>query len=99
MRTNAQEVTFLALHCYDGNVKHNNEVMSWKGKRVVYAGTWMRASDIVSTFDVASSSTRTLAARSRARAMHSSCLCPVLRFPPPSVMSASKPPCTPFCNG
>lgn len=43
---------------------------------------------------LASSRMRIRALRSSALAMHRSCLCPVLRFPPPSDSLASKPLCT-----
>ncbi len=52
----------------------------------------MRASLAVSTLLVASSRTRTLALRRRARAMHSSCLWPELRLLPASPSTASNPP-------
>ena len=45
------------------------------------------------TLDVASSSTRMRVRCSSARAMHSSCRCPVLMLLPPSTTGASRPPC------
>lgn len=54
--------------------------------------TWIRASVAVSTEDVASSSTKILARRSRALAMQSSWRCPADKLPPPSATRASRPP-------
>jgi hypothetical protein len=45
---------------------------------------WIRASVLTSTEAVASSRTRILDLRSSARARLSSCLCPTLKFSPPS---------------
>ena len=64
-------------------------VQSAKAARTV---SCMRASLAVSTLLVASSRTSTLALRRRARAIHSSCLCPELRLLPASPSTASKPP-------
>lgn len=54
--------------------------------------TCMRASVAGSVLAVASSRTITLLCDSRARARHSSCRWPTLRFCPPDSMGASRPP-------
>ena len=48
--------------------------------------------DLLSTLAVASSRTRILFLLSRARARHTSCFCPTLKFAPPSVTTPSRPP-------
>ena len=53
---------------------------------------WRCLSVCISTFAVASSISITAAFRRSARAMHSNCLCPTLRLPPPSVTWQSTPP-------
>uniref|UniRef100_A0A6B0TUV6 Putative secreted protein n=1 Tax=Ixodes ricinus TaxID=34613 RepID=A0A6B0TUV6_IXORI len=63
-------------------------VVNWNSARVV---SFTRRSVSKSTDDVASSRTRTLLCLSRARARHTSCLCPALKLSPPSAMSQSRP--------
>ena len=52
---------------------------------------WMRSSVSRSTAAVASSRMRILVLRSRALPRQTSCLCPTLRFDPPSSMVWSRP--------
>uniref|UniRef100_A0A7C9CNJ3 Uncharacterized protein n=1 Tax=Opuntia streptacantha TaxID=393608 RepID=A0A7C9CNJ3_OPUST len=56
--------------------------------RIVF---WIRASVLTSTAAVASSRTRILDLRRRARARLSSCRCPTLKFSPASETSVSNP--------